>query len=251
MPKAAKRHVVIVVQARMGSTRLPGKVLKKILNKELLSYQLERLKRVKLADAIVVATTEAAKDEEIVKLTLKEKVSVFRGSEDDVLERTYKAAKEHQADVVVRITGDCPLIDPALVDKVIDYFLTVNPPCDYVSNTLKRTYPRGLDVEVFSFKGLEACYKNAKHPDEKEHVTPYFYRHPKEFALGNVASPLDLSKHRWTVDTLEDFELVTRMIMALYPKNREFTTEDILALLEKHPDWVEINSHVVQKSLNS
>jgi len=242
-----KPHIVVVLQARMGATRLPGKPLMKVLGRELLSYEVERIRRAKSVDEVVVATTTNPADDKIVEFCQKEHIPYFRGSEDDVLDRYYQAAKHHKVDVVIRITGDCPLIDPVEIDRVVDYFLKGG--VDYISNTLELTYPRGLDVEVFSFSQLERVQKEAKRPEEREHVTPYFYRHPELFSLVCVKSPVDLSHHRWTVDTQEDFDLIARIIAALYPKNKAFSMHDILELLKHHPDWVKINAHVVQKRL--
>lgn len=244
-----KKHVVAILQARMGASRLPGKPLKKVLDRELLSYELERLRRAKRIDMIVVATTTEPADDQIVALCEKEGIAVFRGSEQDVLDRYYRAAKKFHADIVVRVTGDCPLIDPVEVDRVIDFFLSHKPQCDYASNSLERTYPRGLDTEVFSFAGLELMHRVASRPAEKEHVTPYFYLNPDKFVLGSVKHPIDLSHHRWTVDTPEDFELISRIITELYPKKPAFSMQDVLEVLKRHQDWVALNAHIVQKSL--
>lgn len=231
----------------MGASRFPGKPLKEVLGKPLLFYQIERLKRVSHADQIVVATTLHERDDAIVEFCHRMNVDVFRGSENDVLERYYLAAKQFHADVVVRITGDCPLIDPEIVDRVIQYFL-INK-FDYVSNSLVRTYPRGMDVEVLSFKSLEKARKLAKAEPEREHVTLFVYRHPEMFTLGNVANEKDESRHRWTVDTAEDFELVRNFIESLYPKKPTFLMSDLLNEIKAHPDWFYINSHIQQKSV--
>jgi spore coat polysaccharide biosynthesis protein SpsF len=251
MGKANKPHVVAILQARMGATRLPGKPLLSVLGKPLLGYQLERLHRAATLDKIVVATTTAPDDHKIADLCHLENVLVYKGSEEDVLQRYYEAAKLHGADIVVRVTGDCPLIDPAVVDRAVTFFLTHMPKYDYVANSPKRTYPRGLDVEVFSFRALERAQAEASKPMEREHVTPYFYLHPELFTLGCIEREPDLSHHRWTVDTAEDFALIERLITALYPDNPDFTTEDILAVLKEHPDWSEINAHIQQKQLGA
>lgn len=247
MPPASKPHVVAIIQARMNATRLPGKPLKKILQRPLLSYELERLRRAKTIDEIVVATTTSPQDDQIVELCRQERTPFFRGSEEDVLDRYLKTAKEHRAEVVVRITGDCPLIDPDVVDRVINFYFENE--YDYVSNTRKLTYPRGLDVEVFPFKLLERIAGQATRQPEREHVTLYFYEHPELFKLGNVACETDESKHRWTVDTEEDFQLISRIIESLYPKNPQFGMRDVLKLLQQHPDWVALNAHIKQKGV--
>lgn len=240
-------RVVVILQARMGSTRLPDKPLKKVLGKPLLSYQIERLRRAKMVTEIVVATTTEPRDDTIVEFCHEAGIPVFRGSELDVLDRYYRAAIKYSADTVVRITGDCPLIDPIEVDRVVSFYLNAYPRYDYVSNSLKRTFPRGLDTEVFSFQALERAASEAKRPEEREHVTLYMYEHPNHFQLGTVEQHEDQSHHRWTVDTNEDLELITRILTALYPHNSAFTTQDVLQLLKKHPDWVAINSNIIQK----
>ncbi len=244
-----KPQVIAIVQVRLGATRLPGKPLKTVLNRPLLSYQLERLARSKTIDKIVVATTTNPSDQAVVDLCRQEGMAVFRGSEQDVLERYYQAAKHYAAEVVIRVTGDCPLIDPEIVDKVVGYFLEHYPHVDYVSNTLKLTYPRGLDVEVFSFKNLERAYHEAKRPEEREHVSPYFYEHPELFALANVAHSPNEAQHRWTVDTPEDLQLISKVIETLYVPNPHFNMQDVLNLLQQHPQWKAINAHIVQKPL--
>jgi spore coat polysaccharide biosynthesis protein SpsF len=242
-------HVVAIIQARMGSTRLPGKVLKTVLGKPLIAYQIERLKRCKWIDKLVVATTTKEPDSAIVELCQQLNVDVFRGSESDVLERYYQAACHYQADVVVRLTADCPLIDPEIVDQVIMTYLDHYPKYDYVSNTVKRTYPRGLDTEVFSFNALQTAHQEAGAPHLREHVTPYIYMNSNLFKLGKVLNDTDYSQHRWTVDTLEDFELIKRIIEQLYPINPLFHQEDVINLLREHPEWTLINAHIEQKKI--
>ena len=238
---------VIIVQARMTSTRLPGKVLKQVLGKPLLEYQIERLQRVKLANEIVIATTTNETDEPIVELCNRLAVAYFRGSEDDVLSRYYGAATAHKADLVVRVTSDCPLIDPQVIDTVIDYCLQNQSHYDYVSNSLERTYPRGMDTEVFSFSTLQQAFGEATAQPDREHVTPFIYRQPARYRLGHVIYSEDCSHHRWTVDTPEDFELIQKIIEAVYPNQPNFTLEDCLRLLQEQPAWYLINSHIEQK----
>ena len=231
----------IVVQARMGSTRLPGKVLKDIAGRPMLSYQMERLRRVKRAERIVVATTDQPADDAVERFCQKEKIACVRGSEHDVLARYHLAIERFPADVVVRITADCPLIDPAIVDEAIAAY---EP--DYVSNMLETTYPYGMAVEVFSAQALREAHREAKDPAEREHVTPFIYRHPERYRLRSLTMAPNLSHHRWTVDTPEDFELVSRLLKTLKP---HFTLQDVLAVLDAHPDWCAINAHVEQKAL--
>lgn len=240
-------RIVLINQARMTSTRLPGKILLPVLGKPLLAYQLERLRRAKRVDEIVVATTLNASDDPIVTLCRELGVSVYRGDELDVLDRYYQAAKAHAADVVVRVTSDCPLIDPAIVDQVIAAYLASDH--DYIANTRERTFPRGMDTEVFSLRALTEAWQEGRLPYEREHVTPFLYQHPERYAIGNVASGRDLGQHRWTVDTAEDFDLIARLLGALYPVKPEFTLDDILAQFALHPDWMRINQHIRQKEL--
>jgi spore coat polysaccharide biosynthesis protein SpsF len=242
-------NTVIIVQARMTSTRLPGKILKPVLGKSLLEYQIERLHRVHQANALCVATTVNDSDEPVVTLCQTLKIPTFRGSEADVLGRYYGAAQAAQADAVVRVTSDCPLIDPAIVDEVITTYLQRAEHVDYVSNTLERTYPRGLDVEIFPFNVLEQAHREATQPEEREHVTPFIYRHPERYRIAQVKQVMDHSIERWTVDTPEDFELIRRVIEALYPNTPEFNQTDVLALLDTHPDWRAINADVEQKAI--
>ena len=242
---------VIIVQARLDSTRLPGKVLRPVLGRPLLAYQVERLKRVTLADDVVIATTTNSSDNPIVRLCESQRISVFRGSEKNVLERHYAAAKAFGADVVVRVSGDCPLMDPLVVDRVIRYFLDHRDRFDFVSNCPgydePSTYPRGMDVEVFSFRCLEEAHREAREPLDREHVTRFIRRHGHRFGLDHLSYHRDEGRLRLTVDTEEDFELVRKVLEDLYPKEPAFSLESILSLMQVHPDWEQINSHIEQE----
>ena len=238
---------VIIVQARMGSTRLPGKILKEVLNKTLLEYQIERLQRVRLADAIVIATTTKDTDKPIINLCNNLSIACFRCAEQDVLARYYSAANTFRADIIVRITSDCPIIDPQVIDEVIKYYSDHYAQFDFVSNTLQRTYPRGMDTEVFPFRVLSEAFKEAKASPEREHVTPFIRRNPQRYRLGNVTCDRDLSQFRWTVDTPEDFELIRNIITTLYPVNPYFGLKECLTAMNKHPEWKLINSYVAHK----
>ena len=235
---------VIIVQARMTSTRLPGKVLKTVLGKPLLEYQIERLRRIKAVDEIVIATTTNDTDQPIVDLCNRLDLPCFRGSEEDVLARYHEAAEKYNADIVVRITSDCPVIDPAACEEAIAYFLKNEDQYDYVR---LEQYPRGLDTEVFSFKVLDECFREATDKPDREHVTPFIYRHPERYQVKYLNCDKDYSHHRWTVDTPEDLELITRIIEEIYPVNPNFNYEDILGVLKKYPDWYDINVEVRQK----
>jgi spore coat polysaccharide biosynthesis protein SpsF len=176
-------------------------------------------------------------------------ISCFRGSEDDVLDRYYHAALEFEAEAVVRVTSDCPLIDPGVISRVVAAFSENHPKYDYVANTLERTFPRGLDVEVFSVEALTRAFRNAT-GGQREHVTRHMYESPNEYKLKNVTYRTDQSSHRWTVDTPEDFELIRKIIETLFPKKPEFTLEDCLELLGRHPEWTRINRHIKQKPIS-
>lgn len=239
------RSVWAVIQARTGSSRLPGKVLADIGGKPMVHRVIERIMPANSLDGIVVATTTEPTDDPIVDVLANQDVRVVRGSEDDVLDRYHDALAVTGADVVVRITSDCPLVDPGLLDKVV-HALDVD--ADYASNTLEpRTYPRGLDVEATTASALERAWLRDRDPASREHVTPYIYRHPDEFRLRRVASDRDLSHHRWTVDTVEDLALVRRIHQAL--GEGAYSWRDVLALVETHPDWGDLNRHVHQKQV--
>jgi spore coat polysaccharide biosynthesis protein SpsF len=242
-------NTIIIVQARMTSTRLPGKVLKTILDKPLLEYQIERLQRVRNIDELVIATTINMTDEPIVSLCHQLGIHCYRGSENDVLSRFYGAAQEYAADAVVRITSDCPLIDPQIIEQVVDFYKSTD--YDYVSNCLERTYPRGMDTEIFSMLALSEAFAEATTIPDREHVTPFIYRQSERYRLGYVYYEKDYSHYRWTVDTQEDFALIRRIIEALYPQQPEFTLEVCLDLLNQHLDWAQLNSHIEQKQYGS
>ncbi|MDQ0161934.1 cytidylyltransferase domain-containing protein [Aeribacillus alveayuensis] len=241
--------VAAIIQARMGSTRLQGKILKKVLDKTLLEYQIERVKRAKSIDEIIIATTTKESDDQIVQLCQQLSIPYYRGSEEDVLSRYFEAATQFNADVIVRLTSDCPIIDPNVIDKVVTHYLENKDRYDYVSNTLTRTYPRGLDTEVMSYKVLKRAHEEAKETAYREHVTAYIYHHPDQFRLCNVSNEMDESRHRWTVDTEEDFLLIQNILETLYPINPLFTLEDVIRILRDKPEWAEINAHIEQKKL--
>lgn len=248
MPK-----VICVIQARMGSSRLPGKVLMNLEGKPVLLHVLDRVLRARTIDYVVVATTDNPNDQKIVDLVsgYHPKVSVFQGSEHDVLDRYYNAALAGKAEVVVRITSDCPLIDWEVLDKVVSRFLEAKN-VSYISNVgKKRTYPRGLDVEVFGFKELERAWRDAKLPAEREHVTPYIRNHPEIFNTLDVENDEDYSFHRWTLDEIDDFKLIAEIYKHLYSQKPDFAMTDVLTLFERNPDLIKINAHVEQKAAPS
>ena len=238
--------VVAIVQARMGSTRLPGKVLKDLAGETMLARVVERLRGTRLINEVLIATTDRPVDDAIVAECRKVSVAVSRGDQDDVLDRYFRAAQLMKADVVVRVTSDCPLLDPEITDKTIAAFLEARP--DYASNVMVRTYPRGLDTEVMSFDALAQAWRRASKAYEREHVTPYIYEHSEEFKLLSVTGDLDYSGYRWTVDTPEDMEFV-QAIYGRFQGHTLFNWRDVLALLDREPEIVNLNQHVSQKSL--
>jgi spore coat polysaccharide biosynthesis protein SpsF len=239
-------RVVCTIQARMTSTRLPGKVLMPVLGKPLLELMIERLRRARHVDEIVIATTEDASSDPIEELADRLGVGCFRGSEDDVLARVLGAAHAFDADLIVETTGDCPLIDPAVVDRVIDGFRAGG--VDYCSNILTRSYPRGLDVQVFPTSVLEEVDRRTDDPADREHVSLYIYEKPGRFRLRNVESGHPESAElRLTVDTPEDYELIRAIFEALYESDPAFGLEEMLALLEARPELREINRDIEQK----
>lgn len=242
-------NVVCIVQARVGSSRLPGKVLKKICGKTVLEHDINRLKLASRIDEIVIATTIEAQDNQIVEEAKRLGVKYFRGSENDVLSRYYYAAKENNADIVVRVTSDCPCIDYNILDNMIEMFIEQNGSVDYVSNTIERTYPRGYDGEVFSFEALEKAFNNAEKCYEREHVTPYLYDLNNNFKILQYKNCHDYSKYRVTLDTKEDFQVIESIYEALFKNEVYFSLNDVIDFLEKNPEIATINEKIKQKKL--
>ncbi len=238
---------VAIIQARMGSTRLPGKVMKNLAGKPVLEHCICRVQQARLVDNVIVATTTNAGDNVIVDFCKEVEVNCFRGSEEDVLARYYLVAKKYKADIVVRITSDCPLIDPDVIDAAIDLFLSDTS--DYVSNTLKRTFPRGLDTEVFWSDVLERAFYEAEKNYEREHVTPYIWQHPDKFKLGQLLNEVDYSGYRLTLDTEEDYLLLTELFNRASKPGEDFNLNSIIKFLIKNPEVTKINAHVKQKKL--
>ncbi len=239
--------IVSTIEARMGSTRLPGKTMKEIVGKSMLELLIERLKRTKRIEEIVIATTTEPEDRVIAELAERIGVKCFRGSSEDVLGRVLKATKTYQGDIIVEMTGDCPLLDPVLVDRIINIYLENT--YDYVSNTIKRTYPRGLDTQVFSVNVLDEVSKLTNDPADRENVSLYIYEHPERYRLYNVEAPPEYRHpgYRWTVDTKEDFQFIEEVYENLYHKNPGFLAEDVIKLLKEKPHLCDINAHIKQK----
>lgn len=241
-------NVVAIIQARMGSTRLPGKVLMDIEGMTMLERVVRRTSRSSRIDETIVATSTNHGDDVIAKECDRIKAGCFRGNEDDVLDRYYRAAMSRDASVVVRITSDCPLIDADIVDEVVGVLGSDNS--DYASNTIMRTYPRGLDVEAMTMDALTVAWREAKQAYEREHVTPHIYSNPSSYKLSAVKDTVDRSHLRWTVDTQEDLELV-RAIYRHFNHRDLFGWRDVLEFVEANPEIASINAHVKQKEMRT
>ncbi len=244
--------VVCIMQARTGSSRLPSKILKEVCNKTILQHDIDRLLMSKKIDKLVIATTESKDDDIIIEIAKNNNIGYFRGSENDVLSRYYFAAKKYNAEVVIRVTSDCPLIDPVIIDNMVNKFehKLETEKIDYLSNKIKMTFPRGLDAEVFTFKALEKTYLEATQDFEKEHVTPYIYLNSDKFKIESYENEVDYSNYRWTLDTVEDFELIKNIYDNIYDENKMFLFYDVLEYINKNPEVSKINEHIVQKQLN-
>jgi spore coat polysaccharide biosynthesis protein SpsF len=239
------QNVVAVVQARVGSTRLPAKVLADVGGESMLARVVRRIRSARTVTAVVVATSTLPSDDAIQKLAHQLGAPCVRGSELDVLDRYVLAARTSSADVIVRVTADCPLIDPGIIDDVVRALGTGDGSADYASNVVSRTFPRGLDVEAFTRSALERAAAEAQAPREREHVTVYMLEHPDRFTLRSIGAPVDASRYRWTVDETADLELV-RQIYRRVPADAPWS--EILHAIESEPALASINADVQQKS---
>jgi spore coat polysaccharide biosynthesis protein SpsF len=237
-------HTVAVIQARMGSTRLPGKVLREIAGRPMIDWVVGWARQISTVDKVVVATSVLEREAPLVEHLNEEGIPVLRGPEDDVLARYVKAMETNEADAVVRLTGDCPLLMPEVSERVIQAFLEED--CDYASNTIERTYPRGLDTEVLSPEALRRSDNEATEAADREHVTRYIRRRPDRFSLCSVTTEKDRSDLRWTVDEGADLTLVRKIYSEM--DGMVFGYHDVLQLLEAHPEWTDINRDVEQKA---
>lgn len=242
--------IVTIIQARMSSTRLPGKVLLPVLGKPLLIRMIERVQSAKFIGQLVIATSTNGDDDEIEKLCSENNLTCFRGHLTDLLDRHYQAGKKYSADAVVKIPSDCPLIDPKVIDKVLKYYIDNSNEYDFVSNLHPSTYPDGNDVEIFSLCALERAWKEADKQLEREHTTPYFWENPDKFKIGNVVweTGLDYSTtHRWTIDFEEDYQFIKKVYEELFPNNPTFGLNDIVNLLNEKPEVAAINQQYLGK----
>lgn len=237
--------IVTIIQARMGSTRLPGKVLKDIGGQPVLARVVNRIRRARNVGEVVVASTNNCSDDVIADECRRLSVECFRGEELDVLDRYYQCARAYKADAVVRICSDCPMIEPEVSDQVIEAFLERRP--DYASNTVVKTFPRGLDTEILTMDALSRAWRNAQQY-QRVHVTPYVYENPREFPIYPVTCERDYSSFRWTLDTADDLQFM-RAVYERFDNDDRFYWRDAIALLECEPALATINAHVTVKAL--
>ena len=241
--------IACIIEARMTSTRLPGKVLRPILGKPMIERMIERIRFCRTIDQVIVATTEKTTDDPVMKLADQLGVGIFRGSEVDVLARVLAAAEKYEVDLIVEVPGDCPLVDPGLIDKMVADFLVGG--VDFVRNAMDYNTPPGADIRVFRTSDLREINKISQDPADHEHVSIYFYEHPEKYRLREVTTALSLreGRLRLTVDTQEDFDLVTHIFEALYAKNNRFNLGDIIEFLDLNPTVRALNEGIFQKDV--
>lgn len=244
-----KKKCIATIEARMASSRLPGKIMKEILGRPLLERLVERVRMSKLIDEVVVATTINPQDDAVEAWARSNGISFFRGSEEDVLLRVLEAAKKFAADIIVELTGDCPLLDPVMIDEAVQHYLDHN--FDYVSNTLERTYPRGFDIQVFSTAILDEVNRLTTDTADHEHVSLYIYEHPERYKLDGLKAPSELHspEFRVCVDTQTDLDLVRKIFENLYPFNPAFSAASIIQFLRDHPEFSQMNAGIHQKAV--
>lgn len=241
-----KPRVVAIIQARMGSSRRPGKTLADISGKPLIWHVVERTRASQTVDAVVLATTSEENDQQLLRIAEEYGILGYAGSLNDVLDRFYQAACLSHAEIIVRVTADDPFKDPQVIDRVVTCLLE-NPELDYASNTIEPTYPEGLDIEVFTFKALERAWNEARLTSEREHVTPYIWKNPEKFNILNLRHSHDLSSLRWTLDYEEDLQFTREIYDRLY-HGQIFLMDEILGLLAREPHLLEINQGKVRNA---
>ncbi|MCA9048192.1 MAG: glycosyltransferase family protein [Planctomycetaceae bacterium] len=241
------KRTVAIIQARLGSSRLPGKVLLDICGQPMIARVINRVRMATTADDVVIATSTDHADDPLVAMCHRYDWPCYRGSLSDVLDRFYRTADAYDADYVIRVSADCPLIDPDVTDRVARTVIDSAGRCEYAANMLPpRTFPRGVDVEAFTMAALRRTWQDARDESCREHVTPWIYRNPDRFHIVPVTNDTDESDHRWTVDTPEDLEMV-RTIFRHF-RNREFRWKEVAAACRQHPEWVRLNAHVQQRA---
>jgi len=233
--------VLTIIQARISSSRLPGKAMMEIKGKPILEHIVTSLKFSKQSDKLIIATSDNTDDNSIENLAKKLGVFCFRGSKNDVLDRFYKCAKLHGGELIIRITADCPLIDPEVVDEAIVLCKMGN--YDYCSNMINQTYPQGYLVEILTFETLEKLYKNCHNPLSREHVTYDIRKHPENYKIKELLLPTNQDRHQWrlTLDYEEDFKLLSKIFSYLYKPNSYIRYNSVVQLLDKHPELLELN----------
>ena len=237
------KKITVIIEARTGSSRLPNKVTAEIENKPMIFYVINRIKQIKSIEQIILATTQEENDRVLIEIGKQNSIKTFSGDSIDVLNRDYQCALQNNADPIIRITGDCPLIDSNIVEEMIQFFLEND--YDYVSNRICPKYPDGLDVEIYSFKTLEKAAHNAKWSSERELVTTYITKNPKKFKIFSYENQEDLSHYRWTVDEIKDLEFVRKIYSIMKPKIN-FSMNEVIELLKKNPQLSKINSGIMR-----
>ena len=238
-------ETAIILQARLGSKRLPGKVLKKINGKTILEYTIERLKKTRLSKNVIVATTNRHEDQKILRIAKKMNCYIFAGSTNNVLNRYYKAASYYDVKNIVRVCSDSPLIDPKIINKVYLFYLKNN--YDYVSNKIFPSYPIGMGVEILNFQSLEKANKLTKNSYDKEHVTAYIYKNPKKFKIKNVGLKKKILNYRLVLDYIEDFKLISKILKHFNKQRKDFTLKDIIKYINRNPILKKKNSQNLTK----
>ena len=246
--KKMKKDIKVIIQARMSSTRLPGKVLKEVVGRPLLDYMVERVNQSRLINQTIIATTISSEDDKISQWCRKQSVAFYQGDENDVLGRYYQAAKKFQASIIVRLTSDCPLIDSRVIDEVVQAYLD-RPGVEFVSNTvpLPYRYPDGMDVEVFDMDTLTKAHKEARLPSEREHVTFYMWKTGK-FSTFRLDPCEDISQYRFCADYPQDFEVIKEVLNRLYPDNPRFSMYELIDFMEKNPKLLELQKGIVRNA---
>ena len=238
-----KKKITVIIEARTGSSRLRNKVVAEIEGKPMIFYVIDRIKQIKSVEQIILATTQEKNDKILIEIAKQNSIGIFAGDSMDVLNRDYQCALQNNADPIIRITGDCPLIDPDIVEEMLEFYLKNN--YDYISNRINPKYPDGLDVEIYSFKTLQMVEQNAKLSSERSLVTTYITKNPKIFKIFSYENQEDLSGHRWTVDEQNDLEFVRKIYSIMKPKTN-FSMNEIIEILVKNPELLKINSGIIR-----
>jgi len=244
-------NISVIIQARMNSNRLPGKVLRKIDNKPIIEFLINRINKSELIDNIIVATSNNLEDNQIVDQCKRMKINYFRGSENNVLSRYYEASIKFNLKSIVRICADSPFIDHIILDKMISNFFDKSSSYDYLSNTLNQTYPVGMNIEIFTHSSLEQAFLNSNQKYQLEHVTPYIYENPNLFNLGQEHLSEDYSSIRITLDEEDDYILINKIFENIKIKKIEFGLKEIIELYNSNPNLFKLNSHIKQKLIDS